>query len=275
MVTGGTSGSLAHHQGQRFSREAKDRTPPRADTVVKGEAIDVLNRWSDRSVGAVITDPPFFTSIGRNEGPEGGLGVDPWSDIRSIESAHRWASPLMAEFARVVRRGGAVVLMAGVHASAAWMQAAEDAGLVWMAEMMVLWNTGRPRGRNFGSLHTHILWFAVPGAKHTWNSSRRSIYSNILVADKIPPTRRLHPAQKPVELTTFLVSLLSRPDDIILDPFCGSGSTLVSAEIAGREWVGIDRDQRYVQIARQRPQHHELEEEGRLCLWTNGRLEEV
>ena len=167
------------------------------------------------------------------------------------------------------------MLMAGVHAVAAWMVACEEAGLVWMAELEVVWNAGKPRARNFGSLSTHVLWFAVPGARHTWNSKQRSIYSNILVCSKVPHSDKCHPAQKPVELTTFLVSLLTKEGDGVIDPFCGSGSTLVSCMVAGRDYVGIDQDKSYCARAANRVRHWEVEDEGEIHLWINGRLEAV
>lgn len=245
--------------------------------IICGDAVSGLSRLGEGSVGAIISDPPFFTGMGRpaNWSESAKFGNDPWEDVSSIAGATAWAAPLMQQFRRVVRKGGAVVLMAGVHAASAWMRAAEEAGLVWMAELMVMWNTGKPRVRNFGSLHTHILWFTVPGARHEWNSKKVSIYSNLLVCKKVPIQHRLHPAQKPIELTTFLISLLTRPEDLVVDPFCGSGSTLVSAEICGRPYLGIDREQRCCDITKRRIRDADVEEEEPIYLWTNGRLEEV
>jgi len=220
-----------------------------------------------------VSDPPFFIGIGRDDGSMGG---DPWTpEITNTNAAIAWTRPLAKEFRRIVRKGGAIVVMAGVHAVAAWMVAMEEAGLVWMAELEVLWNAGKPRARNFGSLSTHILWFSVPGARHTWNTERRAIYSNILVCDKVPIAHRHHPAQKPLELTTFLISLLTKHGDVVVDPFCGSGTTLVSASVVGRDWIGIDQDKIHCGIARRRVRHWEVEDEGILYLWINGRLEEV
>lgn len=214
--------------------------------------------------------------MGRNVGEDGGIGYDPWMpEVTNSHAAVEWAKPFAQQFRRVVRPGGAIALMAGAHAVAAWMVACEDAGLIWMAEMTVLWNTGKPRANNFGSLTTHILWFVTPGARHTWNSDRRSIYSNVLVCKKVPIQHREHPAQKPLELTTFLISLLTRANDVVLDPFAGSGSTLVSAEIVGRRWLGFERNRENARAAQRRTANWEVEEEGCLMLWTNGKLEEV
>lgn len=153
-----------------------------------------------------------------------------------------------------------------------------------MAELTVLWNTGKPRSQNFGSLHTHVNWYSKPGAKHTFNSGeQRSIYSNVLVCKKVPLAERLHPSEKPVGLTNFLVSLLTREEnpgmgteaDLVVDPFCGSGSTLVSAEMCERHWLGSDLNPTYCSAAETRIAHHELEHPAPVHLWVNNRLVEV
>lgn len=232
-----------------------------------------MSRLGDGTIGAVISDPPFFCGISRDEG---GVGSDPWAkEVTSSQTAIEWCRPYAVEFRRVLRKGGAVAVMCGAHASAAWMVTMEAAGFIWMAELTVLWNAGKPRQNNFGSLTTHILWFASPGVRHTWNTARRAIYSNVLVCTKVHQSQRFHPAQKPVELTTFLVSLLSNPDDVILDPFCGSGGALVSAAIAGRHYIGFDRDQANVKVARRRAHNFEIEDEGDIFLWVNGKLTRV
>ena len=247
------------------------------NVVIQGESLQEMGGLDDNSVGAIISDPPFFSGFGRpvSWSDRTDFGADPWSSISTVSDAIMWANPFMAEFARITRKGGSIVLMCGVHASAAWMASAENAGLIWMAELDILWNTGKVRKRNFGSLHTHILWFIVPGARHEWNSSKQSIYSNLIVCRKVPVQDRYHPAQKPIELTNFLVSLLTRKTDTVLDPFCGSGSTLVSAELCGRSWLGIDQDAEYCKVARRRVTHADEEEERPLYLWINNKTEEV
>ena len=139
--------------------------------------------------------------------------------------------------------------------------------------MLVLWNTGKPRVRNFGSLCTSMRWYIKPGARHAFNSGDlTSIYSNVLVAKKVPVDRRVHPAQKPVELTNFLVSLLTNSDDLIVDPFCGAGSTLVSAAICDRRWVAGDQEEKWARVTERRVLHAEMEETNPLFLWVNNKL---
>ena len=243
------------------------------DKVHRGDSLYNLGKLPDASIGAIISDPPFFCGITRDEG---GVGSDPWTeDTDDTIGATAWCAPFAKEFIRVVRKGGTVALMGGAHACAAWMTTMEAVGFKWLAEITVLWNSGKPRQANFGSLTTHVLWFAAPGARHAWNTKRKAVYSNVVVCRKIPVQDRCHPAQKPLELTNFLVSLLTVYDDIILDPFCGSGSTLVSAAIVGRPYIGFDKDAAHIKTSRRRLAHWELEEEHSIHLWVNGRLEEI
>lgn len=235
-------------------------------------AVELLSRMDRGSVGAVIMDPPFFIGIGRSDG---GVGHDPWSTISNTDGMVEWSMELATQVARVLRPGGACVVMGGAHSISAWQVAADRVGLSWMAEMTVLWNTGKPRSRNFGSLTTTIRWHTKPGARHVFNSGeRRAIYSNVLVCDKVALSDRVHPAQKPAELTNFLVSLLTNDDDLVVDPFCGSGSTLVSAAMCGRDWIGGDTDHEHCHRAEIRTIRVELEEAALrpLYLWVNGKL---
>jgi site-specific DNA-methyltransferase (adenine-specific) len=62
----------------------------------------------------------------------------------------------------------------------------------------------------------------------------------------------LHPTQKPVRSLKPVIEAFTRRGDVVLDPFCGSGSTLLAAKILGRSYVGIDLDAAYCQAARRR-----------------------
>lgn len=238
-------------------------------------AADLLSSLGNSSVGAIVSDPPFFIGIGRDEG---GAGNDPWvPGVSTLDSMIQQYDPVAQQAARVLRPGGSTIIMGGSQSISAWEVVATRAGLIWMAELTVLWNTGKPRSRNFGSLTTTIRWHIRPGARHSFNHRTRAVYSNVIVCEKVPLRDRHHQAQKPVELTNLLISLLTAEDDLIVDPFCGSGSTLVSAEMCGRRWVGSDLDYNYCAIADRRAKRAELEvaDLRKIWWWVNGRLVRV
>lgn len=243
--------------------------------VSNQSALEFLKAIPALSVGGVITDPPFFTGITRDGG---GFGRDPWEkNVSTMDSVITWTEPIVKEVARVLRPGGANIVMGSSQSLAAWELCAARAGLSWMSALTILWNTGKPRARNFGGLSTEVRWYTKPGAKHDFNSGdARAIYSNVLVSRKIPFEQRLHPAQKPVGITNFFVSLLTHEDDLVVDPFCGSGSTLVSAELAGRPWMGCDNsvDPDYAGVAQRRARMALIEPEPiePVYLWVNNKL---
>ena len=75
---------------------------------------------------------------------------------------------------------------------------------------------------------------------------------NVLRSGFSPNETGYHPTQKPVRLMQALIELVTQRGQIVLDPFCGSGSTLVAAKLTDRQYIGIELDTRYVEIARQR-----------------------
>jgi len=75
---------------------------------------------------------------------------------------------------------------------------------------------------------------------------------NVLHSGFGPGEGGLHVAQKPVKLLRALVELTTQPGQVVLDPFCGSGSTLVAARNAGRRYIGFDLDESFVRIAEER-----------------------
>lgn len=99
-----------------------------------------------------------------------------------------------------------------------------------------------------------------PGRK-AWNAGgKRGLYSFPIVANRSGHrTDRVHPTQKPLDLMRALVEDFTDPGDTVLDPFCGSASTGVACVQLGRHFIGVERDERWVETARARLQ---AEQEG-------------
>jgi len=66
------------------------------------------------------------------------------------------------------------------------------------------------------------------------------------------PARNFHPTVKPIKLMSYLITLGSRPNDVVLDPFVGSGTTCVAAEMLNRKYIGIEKEKEYYEIAKKR-----------------------
>ena len=70
------------------------------------------------------------------------------------------------------------------------------------------------------------------------------------------PKRNFHPTVKPLKLMSYLVTLGSRPNDLVLDPFCGSGTTCLASKMLGRNYIGIEKEAEYVVLAENRVRSH-------------------
>lgn len=90
------------------------------------------------------------------------------------------------------------------------------------------------------------------GFKILNNTSNLHYPTDVLVFKKPHPSKALHPTQKPVELLEYLIKTYSNPDDLILDPTMGSGSTGVACKKSDRRFFGIERDKKYYKIATKR-----------------------
>ena len=74
------------------------------------------------------------------------------------------------------------------------------------------------------------------------------------------PSKNFHPTVKPISLMSYLVTLGSREDDLVLDPFVGSGTTCIAAKLLNRKYIGMEMDSEYVVIAQERIKAHKPEE---------------
>lgn len=111
--------------------------------------------------------------------------------------------------------------------------------LIWNKNSMVM---GR---QDYHWKHEPCLYGWKEGAAHLWNADRSQV--TILNFDR-PTTSKEHPTMKPVELLAYQIGNNTKGEDIVLDPFLGSGSTLIAAQKLGRICYGLELDPRYVDV---------------------------
>ena len=114
---------------------------------------------------------------------------------------------------------------------------------------MIVWDKAR---RGMDQADCEIAWTSLKGQSRVFNFK----WNGMLQEDMKHKEKRIHPAQKPVALYTWLCERFAKPGDILLDTHVGSASSLIAFTRTGHEYVGFEKDPYYYEIAKKR-----LEEE--------------
>lgn len=222
-------------------------------SIQKGDALEVLDAMPSRSVDLVLTDPPYIigaVSAGNMASKSGG-----WGDMMN---SSRWFTTWYQQCDRLLKRDGAIWTFCNWRTLPVVMRAALDAGipvaslLVWDKE-----HYGHGGHRSLRSQHEFVALLPMPefvvpdrGISDVW--SVRWIPQHMNTTG--------HPAEKPVALLRRIidVSFTDPRGKTILDPFMGSGSTIRAALDAGCCAVGIECEQRWIDVAELRCAQGEL-----------------
>lgn len=203
------------------------------NTVINGDCLDVLPQLADRSVGFILTDPPYITRYKSRDG-------------RTVpnDDNDAWLKPAFAEMYRVLDRDSFCVSFYGWPKADLFMQAYRAAGFRVVGHLAFPKRyTSSKRYLRYQHECAHLL------AKGHPRQPRDTIGD---VLNWTYTGNKLHPTQKPLSVLTPLVETFSPPSGLVLDPFTGSGSTLLAAKMLGRPYLGIELDARYRAIATER-----------------------
>ena len=204
--------------------------------VFNADCVDLLRQMRHASVDFVLTDPPYLVNYASRDG-------------RTVpnDDNDAWLKPAFREIYRVLRRNRFCVSFYGWQVADRFLAAWREAGFRVAGHItFVKPYSSRVRFLRYQHENAYLLVKgnprkpaqAIPDVLR-WEYSRNE----------------LHPTQKPVCVLTPLIAAFSNPGDVVLDPFCGSGSALVAAQQHGRHAVGIELDARYYAVARDRVRH--------------------
>lgn len=210
-----------------------------------GDCLEMLRQLPTASVDAVITDPPYMigaTSVGNADSKSG-----TWADM---ENAAYWFAAWYIECWRVLKDTGYFVAFTNWRSMPTAMCALAKAGMP--ATSCLIWDKewiGPAAKNQLRPTYEVVMLSGKPNAEIP-NRSASDIVRCRWMAGNCKVTE--HPAEKPVALIEYLIQLLTKEGATVLDPFLGSGTTAVAAARCGRQFIGIEREERYVEIARQR-----------------------
>jgi len=235
-------------------------------TIYHGEALAVLDDLPTDSIDGVIADPPY-SSGGMFRGDRqakttdkyGGFslsadgkwkataaGAEFTGDNRDQRAYGYWTALWTSECLRLARVGAPIMVFSDWRQVPTTTDGIQAGGWIWRG--VVVWDKGVGRPMK-GRPRNHIE-FVLWGSHGPMDGDENPVYLTS-VHRIAPPDDRDHLTQKPVELLTGL-SQMVKPQGIILDPFMGSGTTLVAAKSLGRKAIGIEIEERYCEIAANR-----------------------
>jgi DNA modification methylase len=212
--------------------------------VICADNADVLPLLPDRSVDHVITDPPYDFG---HYSTDDGCASNALRELSRIPSlaVFGYAQNLVEWCAAMGRVPDEwIVWFPTNHAPKA---GGRWAGLPRWAEHVAVFGPVKAkrlvRDRNRAGINTK-RGEGEARVGDVWTDAAPGIGFN--------SPRRLHPNEKPEDLMVRLVALTSEPGDLILDPFCGSGTTGVAALRLGRRFIGIEREPKWAELSRER-----------------------
>lgn len=225
--------------------------------VVHGDGLQMLADQDTAIADCVITDPPYcaggISESQRTRAAGQGLRSENirrfgWFIGDNMGTAGLvWLLRAVAvQAARVVKPTGSLLVFCDWRMLPTLQPAIESAGLRYQS--LVVWDKGNMGlGRGFRSQHELIMHFTMGEPEYHDLGT-----SNVLRCARVDADDREHQTQKPVELLDRLVGVASPPGGLVIDPFCGSGSTGVAARRTGRRFLGSDIDGEHVSTARRR-----------------------
>ncbi len=243
------------------------------DLVIQGDCIAEMARLPDRSVDMIFADPPYNLQLGGDLfRPEGGRvdAVDnDWDKFDSLATYDEFTRDWLAEARRILKDNGTIWVIGSYHNIYRVGSLIQDAEF-WILNDIV-WRKTNPmpnfRGTRFTNAHETLIWCAKDEkARYTFNYRAMKALNDDLQmrSDWLLPIcaggervkgddgSKAHPTQKPEALLYRILLACTKPGDVVLDPFFGTGTTGAVARRLGRRWIGIEREPAYVKVARER-----------------------
>ncbi len=226
-------------------------------SVLLGDANELIKEIDSNSVDLIATDPPYEINFENND----------WDEPNSLNWHY-----LASEFKRVLKPDGSLIVFQG------WSQVCNTKAVLdnyFTIKNWIIYDRVKGRGAktNLVSTREDILWYVVDDSNYTYNKVRSNIkkktggmgikngneyraLSNVWtdISPIVPwsAERVSHPTQKPLELMTRIIEIYSNEGDMVLDPFCGSGTSAVASKILHRQFLGFERDKAYYEISKNR-----------------------
>jgi modification methylase len=265
------------------------------DTILKGDCVAALERLPDHSVDVIFADPPYNLQLDgdlhRPDQSKVDAVDDHWDQFESFQAYDAFTRAWLLACRRVLKPNGTIWVIGSYHNIFRVGTSLQDLGF-WVLNDIV-WRKTNPmpnfRGRRFQNAHETMIWASrdqkAKGYTFNYEALKAANDDLQMRSDWLFPIctgherlkdengDKIHPTQKPEALLARVLMASSKPGDVVLDPFFGSGTTGAVAKRLGRHFVGVEREQAYIDAAMARIEAVEPLGKAELTVMTGKRAE--
>lgn len=242
------------------------------DSIIQQDCIEAMRALPAASVDMIFADPPYNLQLGGDLNRPDGSHVDAvtndWDKFDSLNAYDAFTRMWLAEARRVLKPNGTIWVIGSYHNIFKVGSAIQDLGF-WILND-IIWRKANPmpnfKGTRFTNAHETLIWASMgEKAKYTFNyRSMKTLNDELQMRSdwEFPicggqerlkkDGHKVHPTQKPEALLYRVMLACTKPGDIVLDPFFGTGTTGAVAKRLRRHWIGIEREGNYVEAAQAR-----------------------
>ncbi|PZO89847.1 MAG: modification methylase [Sphingomonas sanxanigenens] len=242
------------------------------DRILRDDCIAAMRALPSASIDMIFADPPYNLQLGGDlYRPEGGRvdAVDnDWDKFDTFAAYDRFTRDWLAEARRILKPDGTIWVIGSYHNIFRVGAAIQDEGY-WVLNDIV-WRKSNPmpnfKGTRFTNAHETLIWAAhSESSRYTFNYRAMKTLNDELQmrSDWVIPIcsgqerlkrggTKAHPTQKPEALLYRILLACTKPGDVVLDPFFGTGTTGAVAKRLGRRFIGIEREPVYIEVAEER-----------------------
>ena len=243
------------------------------NTIIEGDCISSMKKLPDGCVDLIFADPPYNLQLGgdltRPDNSQVNGVDDDWDKFDSFAAYDDFTRKWLTQARRLLKPNGTIWVIGSYHNIFRVGTAVQDTGF-WVLND-VIWRKSNPmpnfRGTRLTNAHETLIWAARDQkSKYTFNYRALKTSNDDLQMrsdwefpictgnERIKDDNgtKTHPTQKPESLLYRILIGASKPGDVVLDPFFGSGTTGAAAKYLGRQYIGIERDKTYIAAAKKR-----------------------
>lgn len=262
-----TSNSL---KGKSMSSQ---KTKLLTEKIIIGDCVENLKKIPAGSVDCIFADPPYNLQLGGDLHRPNNSKVDAvdndWDQFESLKAYDKFTKEWLSAARETLTDDGSIWVIGSYHNIFRLGYIMQDLGF-WILND-VIWRKSNPmpnfRGRRFTNAHETLIWASKSEkSKYYFNyDAMKSLNEDLQMRSdwylplctggerlKDENGKKAHPTQKPESLLHRVLMASTKPKDVVLDPFFGTGTTGAVAKKLGRSFIGLERDEAYAKVAKKR-----------------------